>query len=99
MAKGKYFALYQDYVCSCALRIARELFTLLPIQETTINVYDDAPADETSGYGCILSVKLSRSDMEQTYFENIDCSDTIETFTHHMKFLKTKGFKFVEEIQ
>lgn len=81
MAKGKYFQLYQDYVCSCALRIAREFFTLLPIEETVVHVYDDAPADETTDYGCILSVRITREDIEQTHFANVDCSDTIETFS------------------
>ncbi|MBH0228828.1 DUF4236 domain-containing protein [Halobacillus yeomjeoni] len=99
MAKGKYFQLYQDYVCSCVLRIARELFTILPIEETTIHVYDELKDEETTEYGCILSTKITRNELEHTHFENIDCSDTIETFTHNMKFLKTKGFKFVEEVQ
>ncbi|WP_181350517.1 DUF4236 domain-containing protein [Thalassobacillus sp. CUG 92003] len=99
MAKGKYFQLYQDYVCSCTLRIAREFFTLLPLNETVIHVYDDAPADEAAEYGCILSVRINREEIEKTHFTNIDCSDTIETFEHNMKFLKTKGFKFVEEVK
>lgn len=98
MAKGKYFQLYQDYVCSCTLRIARELFTILPINETIIHVYGEASAEDTSENGCILSVKIQKDDLESTYFNNIDCSETIETFTHNMKFLKTKGFKFVEEV-
>jgi hypothetical protein len=96
MAKGKYLQLYQDYVCSCTLRIAREFFNLLPVQEVVVNVYDESPAE--GGYGCILSVLFPREQMESIDFANIDCSDTIEQFEHHMKFLKTAGFKFVEEI-
>ncbi|QGS68699.1 hypothetical protein CV093_10145 [Oceanobacillus sp. 143] len=99
MAKGKYFQLYQDYVCSCALRIAREFFTILPIDTTTIHVYDEVLSDEGSEHGCVLSVKIERHEIEQINFENIDCSDTIETFTHNMKFLKTKGLKFIEEVR
>jgi hypothetical protein len=30
MPKTRFYALYQDYVCSCVLRVARELFALLP---------------------------------------------------------------------
>jgi len=97
MAKGKYLQLYQDYVCSCTLRIAREFFSLLPVQEVVVNVYDESPAEEQ--YGCILSVVFPREKMDMLDFTNIDCSDTIEQFEHNMKFLKTKGFKLVEEMQ
>lgn len=99
MAKGKYFQLYQDYVCSCTLRIAREFFHLLPVKDVLVNVYDEAPADSEADFGCILSVRFPREKIESLNFFNIDCSDTIEQFEHRMKFLKTKGFKFVEEIQ
>lgn len=30
--------IYQDYVCSCVLRIARELFALLPVGQVLIHV-------------------------------------------------------------
>lgn len=99
MAKGKYFQLYQDYVCSCAIRVAREFFAILPINTTTIHVYGEVSSDEGSEQGCILSVKITRHEIEGIDFDNIDCSDTIETFTHKMKFLKTKGLKLIEEVR
>jgi len=99
MAKGKYLQLYQDYVCSCTLRIAREFINLLPVNEVIINVYDEAPAESLEEYGCILSVLFQRKKIESFNFSNIDCSDTIEQFEHNMKFLKTKGFKIVEELK
>ena len=98
MAKGKYLQLYQDYVCSCALRIAREFINLLPVGEVIVNVYDEAPAESVEEYGCILSVLFPREKVESINLSCIDCSDTIEQFQHNMKFLKTKGFKFVEEL-
>lgn len=30
MPKSRFYEIYQDYVCGCALRVARELFALLP---------------------------------------------------------------------
>ncbi|MGP4041937.1 DUF4236 domain-containing protein [Gracilibacillus sp. D59] len=99
MPKGQYFQLYQDYVCSCVLRIAREFYAITPISNIQINVYDESTADGSEDFGCILSVKITREEIEKTNFNNIDCSDTVELFTHNMKFLKTKGFKFVEEVE
>lgn len=98
MAKGKFLQLYQDYVCSCVLRIGREFFSILPTEKVIVHVYDYSQADDPTDYGCILSVILTREQMSDIDFENIDCSDTIETFTHNMKFLKTKGFRLIEEV-
>lgn len=99
MAKGKYFQLYQDYVCSCAIRVAREFFAILPIHTTTVHVYGEVISEESSEHGCILSVRMNRHEMKDLVFDNIDCSDAIETFTHNMKFLKTKGLKLIEEVR
>jgi hypothetical protein len=38
MAAGKYWALYQDHVCSCALRLASETFGVLPVSRVLVNV-------------------------------------------------------------
>lgn len=98
MGKTKYLALYQDYVCSCVIRIAREVFAILPTEKILINVYDFSQADEPYEKGCILSTRIYRHDLTNLDFEYIDCSDTIETFEHNMKHLKTKGFRLVEEL-
>lgn len=98
MAKGKYFQLYQDYVVSCVFRIAREFIILLPLNLIQVDVYDESPAEETEDYGCILSVQMNREEIEATNFQNIDCSDTLESYNYNMKFLKTKGFKYVKEV-
>ncbi|MFB4162270.1 hypothetical protein ACE1TI_00235 [Alteribacillus sp. JSM 102045] len=96
MTKGKHFTLFQEYISSSVLRAGRELFSLLPLDTVVVHVYGLAEADEKNG--CILSVFMYKNEMEELHFENIDCVETIKTFTHHMKFLKTKGFRLVEEV-
>lgn len=98
MGKTKYLALYQDYVCSCVIRIAREVFAILPTEKVLINVYDYSQADDSQEQGCILSTRVHKEDLSNLPFDIIDCSDTIETFEHNMKYLKTKGFRIVEEL-
>ena len=39
MTKTRYFELQQDYVSSCILRIARDLFALLPLIMVIIHAY------------------------------------------------------------
>jgi hypothetical protein len=38
MPAGRCWALYQDHVCSCALRIANETFAVLPISRVIVNI-------------------------------------------------------------
>ncbi|GGE31286.1 hypothetical protein GCM10011391_07450 [Pullulanibacillus camelliae] len=101
MAKGKYFELYQDYVCSCILRVGRELFALLPVDTVLIHAIGKE-LDTSLGQrieGTLVSVSLDKERLNQLNFEHIDCSDAIEGFEHHMTFRKTKGFKFIEPIK
>ncbi|PPA68726.1 DUF4236 domain-containing protein [Jeotgalibacillus proteolyticus] len=98
MAKGKYLQLYQDFVASGMLRIAREFFALLPVETVIVHTYGYSQATEPAEYGCLLSMKVQRGEVENIEWERIDCSDTVERFEHNMKFLKTKGFKLVQEV-
>jgi len=101
MAKGKYFELYQDFVCSCVLRVARELFALLPIDQTVIHAIGKGINTATGNNEIfpILSVKINRSEIKTINFDNIDCSDAVENLEHNMKFRKTKGFAPIEKLQ
>lgn len=99
MSKTEMYDIILDYVCSCAIRVSRELFALLPIEA----VIAHAVLDEKDGRGeivsnTILSVKYERAVFEKTNFASIDASDYTETFLHKMKFLKTQGFRPVERI-
>lgn len=100
MPKTKYYDIYQDYVCSCILRIARDMFALLPIE--TINIHAmDQMIDTSTGHTSrspIVSVKIGREGLNRLNFDAIDCSDSMQNFEHNMKFKKTKGFEAVQKI-
>jgi hypothetical protein len=101
MTKTSFFDLYQDYVCSCVLRIARDMFAILPFDQIYIHAMD-TQLNSTTGHTdqvTILSVKIERNALNRLNFETIDCSDSMQNFTHNMKFLKSAGFKPVEKIQ
>ncbi|MCM3745109.1 DUF4236 domain-containing protein [Sporosarcina luteola] len=98
LGKTNYFTLYQDYVCSCVIRIAREVFAILPAEKVLIHAYDYSQADELPTKGCIISTRIRREELDGMLFDVIDCSETIKTFEHRMNHLKTKGFRLVEEL-
>ncbi len=94
MPIGQVNQLYQDYVCGCALRIGRELFSLLPLNLIIVTVLGSI-LDSATGHvedKPILSVGLIRDTLEALNFDAIDPSDSMRNFKHNMAFKKTAGF-------
>jgi len=100
MPKGKFNEIYQDYVCSCVLRIANELFSCIPDSLVIVTAVDELLNSKTGHLeeAPILSAAISRSTMNKLNLETIDPSDSMANFIHNMSFKKTKGFESVERI-
>lgn len=101
LAKGKRLDIMQDYVCSCILRIAGDLFAILPVNGVLIHAMDtfiDTAVGSTDAKD-IVSVFIDRSTFNTLNLEAIDPSDSMQNFKCNMTFLKTKGFKPVQRIQ
>ena len=100
--KGSQFNdLAQDYVCSCAIRIAREAFALLPVDMVIVNA-EDVIFDSSTGNNrdaTILSVLFIRDGFNNINFEMIDPSDFVSRFKSNVSFSKTNGFKEVKDIE
>ena len=86
---------YQDYVCGCVLRVAREVFAVLPVDTVLVT----ASVDETRGRlrreatKPVLSVAIPCAKLEGLAFDRIDPSDAIEDFLHrgHFKASRSTG--------
>lgn len=100
MSKSEYFDIEQDYVCSCAIRIARELFALLPVRNVVVNAQDLRLNSSTGQYSedIILSVNFEKQALESLNMELIDPSDSLVNFSHNMNFKKTTGFGNVKKL-
>ncbi|HDX9652520.1 TPA: DUF4236 domain-containing protein [Bacillus wiedmannii] len=101
MPKGKYFDIQQDYVCSCVLRIARDMLALLPVEYVYVHALDEK-INTATGHkekDAILSVKIDKITLNSLQFDSIDCSDSMANFEHHMNFKKIKGFEFVSRLE
>lgn len=82
--KSRFVEIYQDYICSCVLRVARELFALLPI-ETLLIAASAETLDTTTGQTVerpFLSVAISRDIITSINFNMIDPSDSILSMPH-----------------
>ena len=100
IAPTRFNEIYQDYVCSCILRIAKETFQLLPIKNILINAKGSILNSSTGNYEekIIVSVDVERAVLEKLNFNLLDPSDSMENFSHNMSFTKKEGFSPVEEI-
>lgn len=100
MPKGRFNEIYQDYVCSCVLRVGNELFATIPDKLVLVTAVDELLNSQTGHLeeGPILSVAVSRNTIECLNLEAIDPSDSMINFKHNMSFKKTKGFERVDRI-
>jgi hypothetical protein len=97
MPIGQFNELYQDYVASVALKVAGDMFQILPINEVYVTC-ESKMLNSSTGHmqpTAILSVQFVRATFETLNLDNIDPSDSMMNFNHVMKFNKTKGFSAV----
>lgn len=81
---------YQDYVCSIAIRIARDMFALLPVQNVIVHAMDSVD---------ILSVCFDKKTFSTLKFNFIDPSDTVNMFNSKMNFNETNGFNEITRLK
>lgn len=101
MPIGKFNEIFQDYICSCVLRIGNETLAIIPDKLLLIHVLDEILNTKTGHMEeqCVVSVAISRDTIATLNMEMIDPSDSIENFVHNMKFMKTKGLQPVEKLK
>lgn len=84
MPRARFHEVYQDYVCGCVLRAAREVLALLPVDNVivTAKVSTVQTSTGTNVVTPVLSVAIPRAVVEWLNFSQLDPSDSIENFTH-----------------
>lgn len=100
MPKGKYFEIQQDYICSCIIRMARDMFALLPLDYVVINALDNN-LDTTTGISkkeVVLSVKIEKEKLYKMNLDLIDPSDSMDNFECNMNFKKLSGLQAVDRL-
>jgi len=100
MPKSEFNELYQDYICSCILRVGNELLAILPDDIVLIHAMDNLLNTKTGHMEnkCIASVAISRNTISSLNMDLIDPSDSFDNFVHNMKFKKIKGFDIVKPL-
>jgi len=84
MPKARFHEVYQDYVCGCVLRAAREVLALLPVDVVIVTAKVSTLQTSTGANvnTPVLSVAFPRPALERLDFSRLDPSDSMENFTH-----------------
>lgn len=98
--KAAYYDLYQKYVCSSAIRIAREIQSLLPVETVVVNLWGKVIDKVTlcKKRCLILTAAITRKEINLTKVEEINPVEIVSKMTHNMKFKKNKGFEKVDKL-
>lgn len=88
MPKARFHELYQDYLCGCVLRAAREVFALLPVETLLVTASAELldPRTGKMGEQPVLSVVIPREVLSRLDFDRLDPSDAMENFQHRGDF-------------
>ncbi|GAB6990794.1 hypothetical protein [Paenibacillus pini] len=102
LSKKEFFSLKRDYVYGAVLRIAREMFALLPLEVVLIHA-TDTKMNKLTGqeeYVTLLSAKFDRESLSKVDIE-FQSTELIELFKHtphHVNFNDELGFIPVEKL-
>ena len=93
MPLGQFNELYQDYVGSVALKVAGDLFHILPIDDLYVTCVSRLLNSQTGHQELtpILSVHFVRSTFSRLNLENLDPSDSMKNFNHVMSIQEKQG--------
>jgi hypothetical protein len=100
MPKGRFHEIYQDYICSCVLRVVREVFSLLPLDTILITASADS-LNASTGHLVeqpVLSIVVPRVVVTRLNFNQLNSSNALENFQHRGDFKasrKSETFDFI----
>lgn len=100
LSTNQFNDLAQDFICSLALRLSQDLFGILPIEWSIINISTDLLDTSTGRLNeeLILSVAIPRDTLSKLNIATLDPSDSMKNFKHEMSFKKTTGFLPVKRV-
>jgi len=100
MPKGRFHEIYQDYICSCVLRVVREVFSLLPIDAILITASADS-LNTSTGHLVeqpVLSIVVPRVVVIRLNFNQLNSSNALENFQHRGDFKASRKSEYFNSI-
>ena len=99
--KTDYYDIANQFVSGLVFRTARNLLNILPVEDVLVNVWETeknkySGVDESKR---ILSILIDRNTFRKLNLEKVNPFDALTNFRHEVEFVKTRGFKEVDELK
>lgn len=100
LSKSQHNELISIHIASSAIRIAKDMFALLPVEKTVVHIVDNYINELISKKErvTVLSVEFERDRLEIAEKAKSSPLDILQEFRHNMKFTKSYGFRPVDRI-
>ncbi len=101
MSKTSYQNVYRDYVCGLVLRVARELFAILPLDSVLVTAVEALLNKQTGNLEdqAIVSVFIPRQSWVKLNLAAVDPFECLRNFTHTVDFRSNAGFSPVQRVK
>lgn len=92
--------LERKYICGSVLKIACEMFALLPLERVLVHARDTKINSLTGQeeYVTVLSIQFERGVLTAVDLQQEACLQLLDHFPHHIQFDPASGFKPVEKL-
>lgn len=87
MPRIQFVELYQDYVCSLVLRVAREIHALLPVQACLVTAFS---TDGLPSLSPVLTTVIHRAELARLSFDSLDPSDALDALQTRTNFKSSR---------
>lgn len=99
-SREEYNNLVRDYIAGCAVRIARELFALIPIDEVVVHIVDHKfnTNNRINEKLTVLSADIKRNAIESLDVDNLTPIDILGALKYNMNFNDYDGLQIIDRI-
>lgn len=97
ISNGAKNEIYRDYASSISIRVARDVFALVPVSKVGVNasVKRISPMTGNEEEITVISVVFDREKMNTINFNNVQPFEALKNFENNVNFKKTTGFNEV----
>ena len=99
-SKKRFWEIYQDYVSSITLRVAKEYFSFFKMRDIVIIKAYSEILDESTGNeetGLILACKIDRNEFYKSNLQHVDPSSCLSRFQLIVDYNPLNGYKIIND--
>ncbi len=98
--KKEFYSIINSFISSTTIRVARDMFAILPIKTVYVQVIKNVPNTYVgiSEVTTVVSVEFTREKLDCVDLNNTDATAILENFPHNRNFVVGEGFRAVPRL-